>query len=329
MLKDLQIKDIYLGRSSSWLSGLPGTKDPVPAPENCRAELAELRDLCEKICESKKREDFPVRHKDITYRAAILESLSDRVFVLRRMPDVVPPPEELNIHPNYVKHLTAPGISGLVIVAGPFGQGKTTTASSIISARLRVYGGVGITIEDPPEMPLEGTHGDGVCYQTWVEQGGFSDACRKAARWAPSMIFIGEVRDAETAAEALRASINGRLVLCTIHADNAPGAIERMYALAQSAIGNADDAAGLLANGLLCVMHQRLVGEPKHPKFEFLWLGESDSQGIRNTIRQRRFEQIVNEINLQLNRLLMSARAPQPQSHSPAADEDRRSFARR
>lgn len=241
MLKDLQIKDIYLGKQAAWLSGLPGTKDPVPAPSDCLAELAQLRELCDAEwakLENDSRENFPVRLNGITYRASVIESLSDRVYVLRPMPQSIPKPEELNLHQNYIKMLTAQGLTGLIIVAGPFGQGKTTTISAIIAERLGKHGGVGITIEDPPEMPLEGTHGDGVCYQTWVKQGQFSDACRKAARWAPSMIFIGEVRDSETAAEALRASINGSLVLCTLHADSVHQAVERMYTLAQSSIGN-------------------------------------------------------------------------------------------
>jgi len=263
MLKDLQIKDIYLGKEAAWLSGLPGTKDPVPAPADCLAELAQLRQLCDTEWakwENDTRENFPVRLNEISYRASVMESLSDKVYVLRPMPQAIPKPEDLNLHPNYIRMLTAQGLTGLIIVAGPFGQGKTTTISSLISERLSKHGGVGITIEDPPEMPLEGIHGDGVCYQTWVKQGQFSDACRKAARWAPSMIFIGEVRDSETAAEALRASINGSLVLCTLHADSAHQAVERMYTLAQTSIGNPEDAAALLASGLLCVMHQRLAG---------------------------------------------------------------------
>ncbi|MDA0629118.1 ATPase, T2SS/T4P/T4SS family, partial [Acinetobacter baumannii] len=141
----------------------------------------------------------------------------DVVFVLRRFPAKVPTFESLNLHNGYVSKLMQQRLSGLIVIAGPFGAGKTTTASALIAARLSKFGGVAITIEDPPEMPLEGKHGEGVCYQTWADRGGFGDATRKMARFAPSIIFLGEVRDAETAAEALRASINGRLVVCTAH----------------------------------------------------------------------------------------------------------------
>lgn len=305
MLKDLKFKDIYLGKSRSLLSGVPNTKDPVPAPDTAVGDLASLRLLCEEIQKATAREEFPVRSGNVSYRASVMETLSDSVFVLRRMPETVPRPEELSIHPGYVEMLTRPGLSGLIVVAGPFGQGKTTTASSVMAARLSKFGGVGVTIEDPPEMPLEGDHGEGVCYQTWVERGEFGEACRKAARWAPSIIFIGEIRESEAAAEALRASINGRLVFCTIHADSVPMAIERIYSLAVGAIGNPDDAAGLLGNGLLSVMHQRLEGEPRKPKVEFLWLGDPDAAGVRNMIRQRKFDQVSNEVKLQLNRMVV------------------------
>ncbi|MDZ4129471.1 MAG: hypothetical protein U1E02_35690, partial [Hydrogenophaga sp.] len=69
-----------------------------------------------------------------------------------------------------------------------------------------------------------------------------------------------------------------------------------------------DDTSSTLANGLLAVMHQRLEGEPRKPKLEFLWLGDQEAQGIRNTIRQRRFEQVGSEVQLQRNRLMVRPR---------------------
>ena len=308
MLKDIDLKDIYLGRPNSWLAGVPGTNDPIQAPEDCLEELDELREMCDQFVSVRAKDEFTIRHNHVAYRASVLRSMSDVVYVLRRFPAVVPSVESLGIHPGYVGRLMQPGLTGLVVIAGAFGQGKTTTASSIITSRLSKFGGVAITIEDPPEMPLEGKHGEGVCYQTWVDRGEFGDATRKCARYAPSIIFLGEVRDAETAAEALRASINGRLVICTTHADSVPMAIERIYSLANGVAGNSDDTSSLIAGGLLCVLHQKLEGEPRRPKIEFLWLGDADSQGVRNTIRQRRFEQVGSEVTLQLNRMMMGTR---------------------
>ena len=308
MLKDIDLKDIYLGKKNAKFAGVPGTNDPIPAPPDCWDELEELRVLCAKMVEESPKDEFAIRHNDVAYRVSLLESVSDTVYVLRRFPSKVPDLAELRIHPKYVANFMKPAITGLIVIAGAYGQGKTTTASSILASRLRKYGGVGITIEDPPEMPLEGDHGEGTCYQTWVERGQFGDACRKAARWAPSMIFLGEVRDSESAAEALRASINGRLVICTTHADSVSSAIERLFSLATNSVGSAEDTASLLAGGLLCVMHQKLEGDlVKQPKLEMLWLEGDDAQGTRNLIRLRKFEQINNEVNFQLNKLFNSS----------------------
>lgn len=310
MLRDIPLKDIYLGHPNAWFSGVPGTKDPIPAPDDCQEELAAIREMCDDFTATSKKEEFSIRYNDIAYRVSLLRSMSDVVYVLRPFPATVPMLDTLNIHNGYVNRLMQPGLSGLIVVAGAFSQGKTTTASSVIATRLSHFGGVAITIEDPPEMPLEGRHGEGICYQTWVDRGQFGDATRKAARYAPSIIFLGEVRDAETATEALRASMNGRLVICTLHADSVPMAVERLYALANGVAGNSEDTASLLAGGLLAVMHQRLEGDPRRPKIEFMWLDGDEHHGVRNLIRTRRFDQLANEVTLQLNRLMMGARAP-------------------
>lgn len=303
-IKDLLFTDIYIGASASWITGVPDSAKAIVAPIGAEQDIAALRELCREACETHLKDEFTIRYDDVTYRASTINSLTDRVFVLRRFPDEVPMIEELGIHSLQVKQLMEDKVTGLLIVAGSFGQGKTTTASSLVKSRLIRYGGIAVTIEDPPEMPLEGQHGNGMCYQTWAEQGGFGYACRQAARWAPTIIFIGEVRDADAAQEALKASLNGRLVVCTLHADNIPAAVERMYSYAATNGARADDTASLLANGLAGVIHQRFEGTPRRIKTEFLWLANNDSHGPRNMIKQKRFDQLENEIRLQFNRML-------------------------
>lgn len=302
--RELSFTDLYLGEQASWLSGVPGANNPAPLPDTCNEAARELRRLCESLEQEAASGEFAVRHEGVDYRASTLQSLTEKVYVLRRFAEAIPDLESLGMHGAYVAQLTQKKLAGLIVVAGSFGQGKTTTASSIVAARLKQHGGVAVTIEDPPEMPLQGTHGVGVCYQTWVMHGAFGKACRQAARWAPSIIFLGEVRDEAAASEALRASINGSLVICTTHADSVTMAIERLYSLASGSGGNPDDIASLLAGGLLCVMHQRLEGQPKRPIIEFLWLGDEANVGVKGMLRNRRFEQIPSEISMQVNRML-------------------------
>lgn len=313
-LKDIVFSDIYLGEGASWLAGVPHKLDPVPAPEECLGELGQLREQCIQLSENTQREEFAVRGDGISLRASILESLTERVYVLRRIPPLVPDLDGLGLHKQYISHFMTPKLSGLIVISGTFGQGKTWTASSMVAARLKVFGGVAVTAEDPPEMPLQGRHGEGVCYQTWVDQGGFGQACRKAARWAPSIIFLGEIRDSESAAEALRASINGRLVVCTTHADSVSMTVERLYSLANGSAGTSEDVASLLASGLRVVAHQQLITDAqgaKRPKMKFLWLSDDDAAtaGVRSSIRQRRFTQVEEEVQRQLNRLMVQRTA--------------------
>ena len=256
-LIELEFFAIYLGENANFFAGIPQTMDPHPAPAEYAESLTRLRSKCEEIFNHTQRSEFTVRDDGISYRVSMLVSIVETIYVLRRFPPRVPDIATLGIHPRQVEKLMTPELTGLIVIAGAFGQGKTTTASSLLTARLGKYGGVGITVEDPPEMPLEGHHGNGICYQTWVEQGGFGAEIRKAARWSPSVIFLGEVRDGESATEALRASINGRLVICTTHAASVTMAIERIYSLANASAGSSEDVASLLANGLTAVLHQR------------------------------------------------------------------------
>lgn len=308
-LKSIKFSDIYIGRDAAWLAGIPSSLDPCPVPECNLEEVRNLRAACEDVYSKINKEDFALSFNGTQYRASIIRSVSEMVFVLRRFPERIPAIETLGLHPSIIEKLTRQGLTGLIVVAGAFGQGKTTTASSVVVARLSKLGGVAVTIEDPPEMPLHGQHGEGVCYQTWVGQGEFANACRKAARWAPSIIFLGEIRDSETAIEALRASINGRLVICTAHADNPIMAVERIYSLASAGFSSSEDVSSLLAAGLTYILHQKLEshGDRKQVLMESLWLNGDDAHGIRATIAAKKFSQLTSAMQMQKNRMLLSS----------------------
>ncbi|MFC6281233.1 ATPase, T2SS/T4P/T4SS family [Polaromonas aquatica] len=308
-LKDLIFSDLYLGVSDAWISGVPGTSDPVATPPEDVPEVMKLREACDEYrAKNPEREDFPIRYADVSYRASVMTTIDEVVYVLRRLSEKIASIAELGIPPGFVEMMMRPKLTGLFIISGTFGQGKTTTASALLASRIGKYGGVAITVEEPPEMPLHGRHGEGVCYQTWVQRGGFGHACRQAARWAPSIIFLGEIRDSETALEALRASINGKLVICTAHADNPAMAIERIFALACADGSSPDDVLGMLASGLTAVIHQKLesTGSRRQLILDPLFMTAEDGQGARNIIRQRKFDQLKSIGQLQKNRMIVS-----------------------
>lgn len=311
-LATLKFSDLYLGDAASWMTGVPGRETaPTPTPSELADALAELRRLCCSEQEKTAREEFSITHLGVAYRVSCLPSQREQVYVLRRAPAAVPKLSALGLGAGQYAELLAPDLTGLVIVSGAFRQGKTTTASALVASRLETHGGVAVTVEDPPEMPLEGRYGSsGLCYQTRTEQGQFAQACRHVARWAPNIVFIGEVRDQEPAVEALRGAINGSLVICTIHADSPVSAVERMYTLASN--GRSDDGGGdvasLLAQGLAVVTHQTLIGRPPQLKASMLSLRGADSAGIRSIIKNRKFDQLNSVIDQQRNRMLHGGR---------------------
>jgi type II secretory ATPase GspE/PulE/Tfp pilus assembly ATPase PilB-like protein len=141
--------------------------------------------------------------------------------------------------------LESPG--GLVLFTGPTGSGKTATLYACLQALNTGKKKIN-TIEDPIEYTLEGIR------QSQINPGidlGFSELLRAVVRQSPDVIMIGEIRDAETAAIAIRAANSGHLVLATIHAGAAAGAVQSMRALGVH--------SHFLGTALRCVVAQRLV----------------------------------------------------------------------
>ncbi|MEK7194506.1 MAG: ATPase, T2SS/T4P/T4SS family [Patescibacteria group bacterium] len=117
--------------------------------------------------------------------------------------------------------------NGMILTTGPTGSGKTTTLYAILkeiySPEIKI-----ITIENPIEYHLKGI----VQTQTSDESGyTFAEGLRSALRQDPDVIMVGEIRDAETAATAVNASLTGHMVLSTLHTNNAAGTFPRLLDL--------------------------------------------------------------------------------------------------
>jgi twitching motility protein PilT len=117
---------------------------------------------------------------------------------------------------------------GLVLVCGPTGSGKSTTLAALIDVIDQRRAAHVITLEDPIEYRF--TPRRGIVHQREVGRHipSFAAGLRCALREAPDVIPLGELRDRETIAAALTAAETGHLVLATLHAPNAAGAIDRM-----------------------------------------------------------------------------------------------------
>ncbi|HEU4727265.1 MAG TPA: PilT/PilU family type 4a pilus ATPase [Kofleriaceae bacterium] len=117
---------------------------------------------------------------------------------------------------------------GLVLVCGPTGSGKSTTLAALIDLVDQRRAAHVITLEDPIEYRFTPRHGVIHQREVGVHIQSFAAGLRSALRESPDVILLGELRDRETIAAALTAAETGHLVLATLHAPSAAGAIDRV-----------------------------------------------------------------------------------------------------
>ncbi|MEI7657558.1 MAG: GspE/PulE family protein [Phycisphaerae bacterium] len=137
--------------------------------------------------------------------------------------------------------------TGIILVTGPTGSGKTTTLYAALSRIDRSSRNV-MTIEDPVEYHLEGISQMQVNVKRGVT---FATGLRALLRQDPDVILVGEIRDNETAQLAIQASLTGHLVLATLHTNDAPSAIPRLVDIGIEPY--------LVTSSLLAVLGQRLL----------------------------------------------------------------------
>jgi type II secretory ATPase GspE/PulE/Tfp pilus assembly ATPase PilB-like protein len=138
--------------------------------------------------------------------------------------------------------------TGLLLLTGPAGSGKTTTIYACLRHLAELGGRHIITVEDPVEQIVSGT------MQTEVNEAiglDFARAARHLLRQDPQVLIIGEIRDEATAQLAVRAGLTGHLVISTLHAGSCKGVFERLLAMC------ADHSA--VASAVELVLNQRLI----------------------------------------------------------------------
>lgn len=139
--------------------------------------------------------------------------------------------------------------SGLIILAGPTGSGKTTTLYSMLS-HVRKDGRLIVTVEDPVERHMEGVRQIEVGKGTSLE---YHSVLRSILRQDPDVIMLGEIRDTESALLAFQAAMTGHLVITTTHASSLPGIYRRL--------GDMGVSHELMESNIRFCISQRLLGK--------------------------------------------------------------------
>jgi general secretion pathway protein E len=149
--------------------------------------------------------------------------------------------------PKFYDFISRP--TGIILVTGPTGSGKTTTLYSVLKHLSKPDVNI-VTIEDPIEMVFEDFNQVAVRPQIEIT---FASALRTVLRQDPDIIMVGEIRDTDTAENAVQAALTGHLVLSTLHTNDAPSSITRLLDL--------DVPHFLITSTLIGILAQRLVRE--------------------------------------------------------------------
>lgn len=280
----------------------------IAVPKEYHEEIARLAELINK---SPQNDMVMFDFGGMRLRAAFVEtSNGEKWAALRKVRDLPPPITKLGIPPHLLPHLRAAGRrSGLILICGATGQGKTTTCCSLLVDYMENYGGVAFTIEDPVEYNLAGRRGDsGYCFQVEVrEEHEWAEQLRKSLRCHPKYIFLGEVSSPDVANQLLRAATSGHLVIATVHAGSLQEGLDGILQLAEQAIGNR--GRQLLASSLLAVVYQSL-SQVGLTMTSLVTDYGNQGHAIRSLIRDSQIGQIVSFIDKQQAQMMQGMFQP-------------------
>jgi twitching motility protein PilT len=175
---------------------------------------------------------------------------------LRRLP-LEPLPIEQTGLPLYVRAALLEASKGIILLTGPTGSGKTTTAASMIRHINATRSAHVVTIEEPIEYRFARQRSLVSQKEVPVDTPTFAAGLREALRQKPDVIMVGEVRDSDTADTVLHAGESGHLVLATLHTSSAIGAIGKLLSFFPAE--QRERRAASLAGALLGVICQSLV----------------------------------------------------------------------
>ncbi|MDZ4129473.1 MAG: ATPase, T2SS/T4P/T4SS family [Hydrogenophaga sp.] len=187
---------------------------------------------------------------------AYLASAGERLMLsIRRIPETTPSLQESGLPASLRVILDNP--SGLFLISGPTGSGKTTTMAAMVDAINAMKNAHVVTIEEPIEYVFERKKAIFSQREVGVDCDSFRDGVKAAMRQRPDVIVIGEIRDRETAEQAFIAGESGHLVIGTLHASSAVGTVGKIL----SFFNDNERAARLqsLSGSLLAIINQTLI----------------------------------------------------------------------
>lgn len=200
--------------------------------------------------------------------------------------------EELGLPPIVAELTRRP--SGLILITGPTGSGKTTTLNSMIDLINRERRCKIIMVEDPIEYVHSNKRSIIVQQEVYTDTRSFSRALVHILRQDPNVIGVGEMRDLETISTALTAAETGHLVISTLHTPDAPQTIDRIIDVFPPA--QQTQVRMQLANSLEAVISQQLLPRVDRPGRVLATEVMIANAAVRNIIRENKVASLHNVI---------------------------------
>lgn len=225
-------------------------------------------------------------------RVNLYQTLGRLAAVLRPIRNEIPPLSRLGL-PAELLESWLQRRYGLILVTGPTGAGKSTTVASCLESINQHHARHIVTLEDPIEFLF--TNEKSLFSQREIrsDSADFATALRSALRQSPDVIFIGEIRDAETALTALHAAETGHLVISTVHSSSVVETLERFTHLLKS---ETSGALNLLASQLIGIISQQLL--PRTGGGIFLALEYLQNEGAtRRWILEERLTELLDHLH--------------------------------
>ncbi len=234
--------------------------------------------------------DFALSYRNgARFRANAFRAACGLGASLRAIPSQPPSMESLGLPEILNQFCSLP--SGIVLVTGPTGSGKSTTLAAMIDAINRTRSVHILTLEDPIEYVHQSGRALVTQRQIGRDSGSFASALRAALRQDPDVILVGELRDLETIGLALTAAETGHLVLASLHSASAAKTVDRIIDVAPAEAKN--EVRSLLSESLRAVVSQVLLarqGGGRIAALEILVV----TRAVANLIREDRVAQIYS-----------------------------------
>ncbi|NLM03714.1 MAG: Flp pilus assembly complex ATPase component TadA [Clostridiales bacterium] len=216
-----------------------------------RIKIISKLDISEKRIPQDGRVEVIIEDRPIDMRVSILPTVFGEKVVIRLLDrrNVLINKEDLGFSKHNLKlfNKIIKNPTGIILVTGPTGSGKTTTLYTLLKELNQINKNI-ITIEDPVEYRLDGINQVQVNIKAGLT---FANGLRSILRQDPDIMMVGEIRDKETAQIAVRAAITGHLVLSTLHTNDTVSSISRLIDMGI--------APYLLSSAVVGIVSQRLV----------------------------------------------------------------------